>query len=187
MDPELKKSMVELGMVKSIAVSADGRVDVTVGLDTPGCAPRAHFDRAVKQRIGALEGVVHVNVHFLEPKTQPKPQPQQSSGPALSGVKNVICVGSGKGGVGKSTVTANLAAALTIEGKTAAALDADVWCYSIPRMLGVHGRPRVSADRKILPLEAAGGIKAVSIEHFIEGRDQAITWRGPMLHKAIRQ
>ena len=74
-----------------------------------------------------------------------------------------------------------------VEGKQAAALDADVWGYSIPRMLGVHGRPRVSAARKILPLEAADGIKAVSIEHFIEGRDQAITWRGPMLHKAIRQ
>ncbi len=102
-------------------------------------------------------------------------------------MKNVICVGSGKGGVGKSTVTANLAAALALEGKAAAALDADVWGYSIPRMLGVHGRPRVSAARKILPLEAPGGIKAVSIEHFIEGRDQAITWRGPMLHKAIRQ
>jgi ATP-binding protein involved in chromosome partitioning len=84
-------------------------------------------------------------------------------------------------------VTANLAAALAAEGKQAAALDADVWGYSIPRMLGVHGRPRVSAARKILPLEAPGGIKAVSIEHFIEGRDQAITWRGPMLHKAIRQ
>jgi ATP-binding protein involved in chromosome partitioning len=84
-------------------------------------------------------------------------------------------------------VTANLAAALQTEGKQAAALDADVWGYSIPRMLGVHGRPRVSPARKILPLEAAGGIKAISIEHFIEGRDQAITWRGPMLHKAIRQ
>ena len=73
---------------------------------------------------------------------------------ALAAVKNVICVGSGKGGVGKSTVTANLAAALQAEGKQAAALDADVWGYSIPRMLGVHGRPMVSAERKILPLEA---------------------------------
>ena len=72
---------------------------------------------------------------------------------ALAAVKNVICVGSGKGGVGKSTVTTNLAAALQAEG-TAAALDADVWGYSIPRMLGVHGRPKVSAERKILPLEA---------------------------------
>jgi ATP-binding protein involved in chromosome partitioning len=70
---------------------------------------------------------------------------------------------------------------------TAAALDADVWGYSIPRMLGVHGKPRVSAERKILPLNAAGGVKAISIEHFLEREDQAITWRGPMLHKAIRQ
>ena len=69
-------------------------------------------------------------------------------------MKNVICVGSGKGGVGKSTVTANLAAALALEGMQAAAMDADVWGYSIPRMLGVHGKPRVSAERKILPLRA---------------------------------
>jgi ATP-binding protein involved in chromosome partitioning len=66
-------------------------------------------------------------------------------------------------------------------------MDADVWGYSIPRMLGVHGKPKVSAERKILPLEAAGGVKAISIEHFLEREDQAITWRGPMLHKAIRQ
>ena len=106
---------------------------------------------------------------------------------ALAAVKNVICVGSGKGGVGKSTLTANLAAALQMEGKAAAALDADVWGYSIPRMLGVHGRPMVSAQRKILPLDAAGGVKAISIEFFLDKPDQAITWRGPMLHKAIRQ
>ena len=188
LDPELQKNMVELGMVRSIAVSAEGRVDVMIALDAPGCAPRAHFERAVKQRVMQLDGVQHVNVHIADPKPAPKPSPaQQQSAPMLPGVKNVICVGSGKGGVGKSTVTANLAAALTVEGKAAAALDADVWGYSIPRMLGVHGRPRVSADRKILPLEAPGGIKAVSIEHFLEGRDQAVTWRGPMLHKAIRQ
>jgi ATP-binding protein involved in chromosome partitioning len=103
------------------------------------------------------------------------------------GVKTIIAVGSGKGGVGKSTVTANLAAALALDGMQAAAMDADVWGYSIPRMLGVHGKPRVSAERKILPLVAAGGVKAISIEHFLEREDQAITWRGPMLHKAIRQ
>src|SRR3954470_24369863 len=194
MDPELGRNMVELGLAKSIAVSAEGRVDVMVTLDAPGCAPRAHFERAVKQRIGQLAGARAVTVHFSEPKkpapargpAAPKGQGGLAIG-ALAGVKNVICIGSGKGGVGKSTVTANLAAALAAEGKQAAALDADVWGYSIPRMLGVHGRPRVSAARKILPLEAPGGIKAVSIEHFIEGRDQAITWRGPMLHKAIRQ
>src|SRR3954454_20519130 len=194
MDPELGRNMVELGLAKSIAVSAEGRVDVMVTLDAPGCAPRAHFERAVKQRVGQLDGVRAVNVHFGEPKKPaPAPGARAPKGQgglaigALGGVKNVICIGSGKGGVGKSTVTANLAAALAVEGKQPAALDADVWGYSIPRMLGVHGRPRVSAARKILPLEAPGGIKAVSIEHFIEGRDQAITWRGPMLHKAIRQ
>ena len=99
----------------------------------------------------------------------------------------MICVGSGKGGVGKSTVTTNLAAALQAEGQRAAALDADVWGYSIPRMLGVHGRPKVSAERKILPLEGPAGVKAISIEFFLNEQDQAITWRGPMLHKAIRQ
>src|SRR5215217_3484062 len=194
MDPELGRNMVELGLTKSIAVSAEGRVDVTVGLDAPGCAPRAHFDRAVKQRVGQLEGVRAVNVHFSEPK-QPVPQrgpaaPKGHGGlaiGALAGVKNVVCVGSGKGGVGKSTVTANLAAALAVEGKQAAALDADVWGYSIPRMLGVHGRPKVSAERKILPLDGPAGVKAISIEFFLNERDQAITWRGPMLHKAIRQ
>jgi ATP-binding protein involved in chromosome partitioning len=192
-DPELQRNMVDLGMVGSIAASTEGRVDVVVSLSAPGCAPRAHFERAVKQRVASLDGVRHVNVSFVEPKPtgpqRPAANQPGAGGPttALSGVKNVICVGSGKGGVGKSTVTVNLAAALSLEGKQAGALDADVWGYSIPRMLGVHGRPRVSADRKILPLEAVGGIKAISIEHFIEGRDQAITWRGPMLHKAIRQ
>ena len=99
----------------------------------------------------------------------------------------MICIGSGKGGVGKSTVTANLAAALQAEGQRAAVLDADVWGYSMPRMLGVHGRPMVSAQRKILPLDAHAGVKVISIEFFLNEQDQAITWRGPMLHKAIRQ
>src|SRR3954471_12948155 len=194
MDPELGRNMVELGMVKSIAVSAEGRVDVMVALDAPGCAPRAHFERAVKERASGMDGVRHVNVHFAEPK-QPAPQrgpqhPKAQGGleaGSLAHVKNVICVGSGKGGVGKSTVTANLAAALVMEGKAAAALDADVWGYSIPRMLGVHGRPMVNRDRKIVPLTAANGCRAMSIEFFLDREDQAITWRGPMLHKAIRQ
>ena len=98
----------------------------------------------------------------------------------------MICVASGKGGVGKSTVTANLAAALASAGHSVGALDADVWGYSIPRMLGVAGRPRVSEDRKILPIEAAAGVKTMSIGFFVED-DAAVVWRGPMLHKAIQQ
>ncbi len=84
-------------------------------------------------------------------------------------------------------MTANLATALQLEGMQTSVMDADVWGYSIPRMLGVHGRPMVNGERKIIPLDAPAGVKAISIEFFLEQEDQAITWRGPMLHKAIRQ
>ena len=181
-------------MVRSIEQPSQGRVDVVVSLTTPGCPIRAHFEKAVIESVSALDGVETVTVAFDVLSDEEKQGLQQQLGRqgglpegALAAVKNVICVGSGKGGVGKSTLTANLAAALQAEGHRAAALDADVWGYSIPRMLGVHGRPTVSAERKILPLEAHGGVKVISIEFFLSERDQAITWRGPMLHKAIRQ
>ncbi len=192
-DPELRKNIVELGMVRRIVRHEDGRVDVTVSLTTAGCPIRSHFQQAVADNVMALGGVTGVGVDFDVLDDAEKRTLQQRLGRgslprgALARVKNVICVGSGKGGVGKSTVTANLAAALQMEGMQAAVMDADVWGYSIPRMLGVHGRPSVSADRKILPLEAAAGVKAISIEFFLDREDQAITWRGPMLHKAIRQ
>ena len=192
-DPELRKDIVSLGMVRSIEMPEQGRVDVVVSLTTPGCPIRSHFEKAVKESVGEL-GVGLVNVGFDvlsadEKQTLTQRLGRQGGLPegALAAVKNVICVGSGKGGVGKSTVTANLAAALQAEGQRAAVLDADVWGYSMPRMLGVHGRPMVSAERKILPLDAQGGVKVISIEFFLNEQDQAITWRGPMLHKAIRQ
>jgi ATP-binding protein involved in chromosome partitioning len=192
-DPELRKDIVSLGMVRSIEQPEEGRVDVVVSLTTAGCPIRSHFEKAVVDSVKEL-GVETVTVGFdvlsdQEKSTLAQRLGRQSGLPegALAAVKNVVCIGSGKGGVGKSTVTANLAAALRSEGYTAAALDADVWGYSIPRMLGVHGRPMVSAQRKILPLDGAGGVKAISIEFFLNERDQAITWRGPMLHKAIRQ
>jgi ATP-binding protein involved in chromosome partitioning len=193
-DPELRKDIVSLGMVRSIEQPEPGRVDVVVSLTTPGCPIRSHFQQAVVQCVGELDDVERVTVGFDVLSQEEKQGLQQRLGRqgglpegALAAVKNIICVGSGKGGVGKSTVTANLAAALQAEGRPAAAMDADVWGYSIPRMLGVHGRPRVSAQRKIIPLDAVGGVKAISIEFFLSEPDQAITWRGPMLHKAIRQ
>jgi ATP-binding protein involved in chromosome partitioning len=193
-DPELRHNIVDLGMVRSIEQPEDGRVDVVISLTTPGCPIRSHFQKGVATAVRSLPGVTQVNVGFDVLTQQEKGSLQQRLGRrdglptgALAAVKNVICVGSGKGGVGKSTVTSNLAAAMALEGMQAAAMDADVWGYSIPRMLGVHGKPRVSAERKILPLTAAGGVKAISIEHFLDREDQAITWRGPMLHKAIRQ
>jgi ATP-binding protein involved in chromosome partitioning len=191
-DPELHRSIVELDMVRSIDASANGVVDVTVSLTTPGCPIKGHFQTAVAEAVEALEGVTHVNVYFDVLSDAQKAALQQKLGRAslpegaLAQVANVICVGSGKGGVGKSTLTANLAAALTAEGKRVGVLDADVWGYSIPRMYGLGAtRPPVSAERKIIPLEAHG-VKVMSIGFFVE-EDAAVVWRGPMLHKALTQ
>jgi ATP-binding protein involved in chromosome partitioning len=192
-DPELRQSIVDLGMVRSIDMHEGGRVDVVVSLTTPGCPIRSHFQKAVIEQVSALEGVTHVQVGFDVLSAQEKQGLQQKLGRgnlpegSLAQVRNVVCVASGKGGVGKSTMTANLAAALFSEGRSTAALDADVWGYSIPRMLGVEGRPQVSAQRKIIPLTSRTGVKTMSIQYFLDETDQAITWRGPMLHKAIRQ
>jgi ATP-binding protein involved in chromosome partitioning len=191
-DPELRRSIVELGMVRSIEVKDDGRVDVVVSLTTAGCPIRAHFEQAVAAQVSQLDGVTSVAVGFDVLSDEEKGDLQKALGRgklpegALAQVKNVICVASGKGGVGKSTMTANLAAALSAEGHPAGALDCDVYGYSIPRMLGVSRKPDVNAERKILPLEAAGGVKVMSIGFFVE-ENSAVVWRGPMLHKAIQQ
>jgi len=191
-DPELRRSIVELGMVRSIDVKDSGRVEVVVSLTTAGCPIRSHFEGAVAQQISDLDGVTEVAVGFDVLSDEEKGDLQQTLGRgklpqgALAQVKNVICVASGKGGVGKSTMTANLAAALSAEGHPAGALDCDVYGYSIPRMLGVNSKPEVNAERKILPLEAAGGVKVMSIGFFVE-ENSAVVWRGPMLHKAIQQ
>jgi ATP-binding protein involved in chromosome partitioning len=191
-DPELRRSIVELGMVRSVEIGDDGRVDVVVSLTTPGCPIRSHFQNAVAERVGELEGVTRVGVGFDVLSNEEKGRIQQSLGRqrlpegALAQVKNVVCVASGKGGVGKSTMTANLAAALQAEGHSAGALDCDVYGYSIPRMLGVNSKPEVNAQRKIVPLTGPGGVKVMSIGFFLE-ENAAVVWRGPMLHKAIQQ
>ena len=191
-DPELRRSIVELGMVRSIELADDGAVDVVVSLTTPGCPIRSHFQQAVAEHVGGLEGVSRVGVNFDVLSNEEKGRLQQSLGRqrlpegALAKVKNVICVASGKGGVGKSTMTANLAAALQGDGRASGALDCDVYGYSIPRMLGVDHKPAVSPERKILPLSGPAGVKVMSIGFFLE-RDAAVVWRGPMLHKAIQQ
>ena len=191
-DPELHRSIVELDMVRSIEIGGNGVVDVTVSLTTPGCPIKGHFQTAVAQAVSALDAVAHVNVYFDVLNDTQKAALQQKLGRgslpdgALAQVANVLCIGSGKGGVGKSTLTANLAAALAGEGKRVGVLDADVWGYSIPRMYGLGStRPPVSAERKILPLDAHG-VKVMSIGFFLE-EDAAVVWRGPMLHKALTQ
>ena len=135
-DPELRKDIVTLGMVRSIEQPEEGRVDVVVSLTTPGCPIRSHFEQAVREKVSSL-GVGQVNVGFDVLSDQEKSTLSQRLGRgngglpegALAAVKNVICVGSGKGGVGKSTITSNLAAALTADGKRVGVLDADVWGY----------------------------------------------------------
>jgi ATP-binding protein involved in chromosome partitioning len=192
-DPELRRSIVDLGMVRSIDIREGGKVEVVVSLTTAGCPIRNHFQQAVASNVAKLDGVTEVGVGFDVLSDEEKGRLQQALGRpgglpegALAEVKNVICVASGKGGVGKSTMTANLAAALRAEGQSAGALDADVYGYSIPRMLGVEGRPDVNAERKILPMDGPAGVKVMSIGFFVEP-NAAVVWRGPMLHKAIQQ
>jgi ATP-binding protein involved in chromosome partitioning len=191
-DPELRRSIVELGMVRSIEVADGGRVEVVVSLTTPGCPIRNHFQEAVARSVSELEDVREVVVGFDVLTDEEKGRLQEALGRprlpegALAQVKNVVCVASGKGGVGKSTLTANLAAALQAEGHASGALDCDVYGYSIPRMLGVNARPQVNADRQILPLDGPAGVRVMSIGFFLED-NAAVVWRGPMLHKAIQQ
>jgi ATP-binding protein involved in chromosome partitioning len=191
-DPELHRSIVELDMIRRIELGADGEVSVTVSLTTAGCPIRGHFQSSVRDAVMGLEGVSAVSVDFdvLDDEQKAALRAKLGGGDlpsgALAAVENVVCVGSGKGGVGKSTLTANLAAALAAEGRRVGVLDADVWGYSIPRMLGLGAqRPEVSAKRKIIPLQA-GGIAVMSIGFFVE-EDAAVVWRGPMLHKALKQ
>jgi ATP-binding protein involved in chromosome partitioning len=192
-DPELRRSIVDLGMVRSIEIRDGGKVEVVVSLTTPGCPIRSHFQQAVAANVSRLDGVSEVGVGFDVLSDEEKGNLQQALGRpsglpegALAQVKNVICIASGKGGVGKSTMTANLAAALHADGHSAGALDCDVYGYSIPRMLGVEGKPDVNAERKIIPMSGPAGIKVMSIGFFLE-QNAAVVWRGPMLHKAIQQ
>jgi ATP-binding protein involved in chromosome partitioning len=192
-DPELRRDIVELEMVRLIDVHPNGVVDVTVSLTTPGCPIRSHFETGVSQAIRELEGVTGVNVSFDVLSGDEKAALGRKLGRAglpegaLAQVKNVICIGSGKGGVGKSSVTANLGAAVAADGKKVGVLDADVWGYSQPRMLGVGSeRPRVNDERKLIPITAHDGIGVMSIGFFVE-QDAAVVWRGPMLHKALQQ
>lgn len=192
-DPELRRDIVELEMVRSIEIHANGVVDVTVSLTTAGCPIRSHFQTGVASAVRGVEGVTGVNVSFDVLSDSEKTALGRKLGRgalpegALAQVSNVICIGSGKGGVGKSSVTANLAAALAANGKQVGVLDADVWGYSQPRMLGVGTeRPRVNEQRKLVPITAHEGIKVMSIGFFVE-QDAAVVWRGPMLHKALQQ
>ena len=190
MDPELHRSIVELNMVKDVAIR-DGSVRVDALLTISGCPLRETIIESIKAKVKALPGVEQVDVHLgvmtQEQRqaliAQLRPGPQKQS-PLLSptSTTRVLVVASGKGGVGKSTVTTNLAAAFSKRKRIVGIADADVYGFSIPHMLGIKGRPTI-IDQMIIPLEREG-IRVISMGFMVD-ENEAVIWRGPMLHKAV--
>jgi ATP-binding protein involved in chromosome partitioning len=187
-DPELHRSIVDLGMVGDVEVR-DGRVVVAIRLTVAGCPLKAEIQRRVTEALAPLPGVeaVHVTMDVMTDEErrglragltgEQRPSPFQEAS-----ATTVIGIASGKGGVGKSSVTANLALALAAGGATVGVLDADVYGYSIPRMMGVS-RPAVAVEDLMLPVESHG-VRLMSIG-FLTEEDSPVIWRGPMLHKAL--
>jgi ATP-binding protein involved in chromosome partitioning len=205
-DPELHRSIVDLDMVRDVAIKR-GTVDVTIALTVAGCPMRNEIDNRVKGAINALADVRDVRLTFtvmtdeeratLRHKLHGDPAATAGSqaahghaeGRAIpfadpSSRTRVLLIASGKGGVGKSSITANLSIALAQRGKSVAVIDADVWGFSIPRMLGVD-RPPVVIDQMLVPPEVHG-VRCISMGFFAD-EDQPVIWRGPMLHKALEQ
>jgi ATP-binding protein involved in chromosome partitioning len=200
-DPELGSDVVELGMVRSVEVGDDGVVVVTLALTTAGCPLRAQLQRDVRARLGSVPGVAAVKLEWDEMTTDERQVAmerarfnisQRREETSLAPTTRVITVASGKGGVGKSSVTVNLAAALATTGYRVGVLDADIWGFSVPRMLGVDGRLQgvVRDDRKLMvPNEKAigeGVVRVVSMGFLVEDEASALMWRGLMLNRGVQ-
>jgi ATP-binding protein involved in chromosome partitioning len=202
-DPELKKPVTELDMVRDVHIEG-GRVAVTIALTVPGCPLRASFEEQVQRAVSPLAGVEDVTLDFdvMTPEERSALTAKlrggveaRSKGVSVDRQTRVIAVASGKGGVGKSTLTVNLAAAFVELGHRTGVLDADVYGHSIPHMLGVSQRP-VVVDKMIVPpvksLGSEGGaasdasLKLMSIGFFLD-ENAPVMWRGPMLHRALEQ
>jgi ATP-binding protein involved in chromosome partitioning len=191
-DPELRRPVTELDMVRDVLVEDDGAVSVTIALTVAGCPLRDSFQEQVGRHVGAVEGVTRVRLGFdvMTPEEKQALVSRLRGGHAadrtisLSPSTRVIAVASGKGGVGKSTLTANLAYALSALGDQVGVLDGDIYGHSIPHMLGVHQKP-IAVDSMIVP-PVRGDLKLMSIGFFLE-ENAPVMWRGPMLHKALEQ
>jgi len=194
LDPEIKRPITDLGMVKSIAIAADGAVRVEVWLTVAGCPLRDTITREVTAAVTAVPGVtgVRVDLDVMSEDQRKALQTQLRGGrpdPEIpfaqpSSLTRVYAVASGKGGVGKSSVTVNLAAALAAAGHKVGVVDADIYGHSVPRMLGVTGRP-TPVENMIMP-PSAHDVKVISIGMFTKG-NTPVVWRGPMLHRALQQ
>jgi ATP-binding protein involved in chromosome partitioning len=193
-DPEIHRPITDLGMVKNIEIAPDGTVRVDVYLTVAGCPLRDTITRDVTNAVGALEGVsrVRVELDVMSEEQRKALQTQLRGGQAApeipfsqpTSLTRVFAVASGKGGVGKSSVTVNLAAALAATGLSVGLADVDIYGHSVPRMMGVTGRP-TQVEKMIMP-PSAHGVKVISIGMFKEG-NSPVVWRGPMLHRALQQ
>ena len=182
-DPDLMKDIVTLGFVKKCEVEG-GRVDVVINLTTPACPVKDQLRDEAERHIRALAGVEQVQLEMTaEVRTQPGP-PRDLAG----GIKHIVAVSSGKGGVGKSTVTVNLACALARTGAAVGVLDCDIYGPDIPMMMGLTGEPGRggSPDRPVLVPKERFGVKTMSVGYLIP-EDKPAIWRGPMVHKLIEQ
>ncbi|MBN9109554.1 MAG: Mrp/NBP35 family ATP-binding protein [Pseudonocardia sp.] len=193
-DPEIRKPITELGMVKSVAVSDDGVAAVAVYLTVAGCPMRDTITTRVTEAVSAVPGIravqVELDVMSDEQRTELRRSLRgDSAEPVIpfaqpGSLTRVYCVASGKGGVGKSSVTVNLAAAMAARGLSVGVVDADIYGHSVPRMLGTEARP-TKVDNMIMPPQAHD-VKVISIGMFVEG-NTPVVWRGPMLHRALQQ
>lgn len=193
-DPEIRKPITELGMVKSVAVGDDGSVDVGIYLTTAGCPMKTEISDRVRTAVADVAGVgeirVELDVMNDEQRTELRKSLRgDSAEPVIpfaqpGSLTRVYAVASGKGGVGKSSVTVNLAAAMAAKGLSVGVLDADIYGHSVPRMLGTDARP-TQVERMIMP-PVAHEVKMISIAQFTQG-NTPVVWRGPMLHRALQQ
>src|SRR2546421_9601190 len=191
-DPELKRSVVELDMVRDVRIDG-GDVTVGIALTVAGCPLRSSFEEQVAKALAPVDGVQRVGLEFdvMTPEERSAltarlrgSVTERTKGIQLDRATRVIAVASGKGGVGKSTLSANLAAAFSQLGQRTGILDADVYGHSIPHLLGVDQKP-VAVDRMIVP-PVRGELKLMSIGFFLDD-NQPVMWRGPMLHRALEQ
>jgi ATP-binding protein involved in chromosome partitioning len=181
-DPDLGRDVVNLGMIKDLHISPSGEVAFTFELTTPACPVRDRFRTQAEEAVRAVPGVSDVQVQMTASVRPAVMRPQASE--MLPGVKQTIAIASGKGGVGKSTVAVNLAAALGHSGASVGLLDADIHGPSVPGMTGVTDQPKV-VDKKITPFEAHG-LKLMSMG-LLAPDGRAMVWRGPMISRAIQQ
>ena len=179
-DPDLHKDIVTLGFVKDVRI-AGAEVDFTIELTTPACPVRDQMKAEAEQKVAALPGVSVARAKMTADVRARGGFGRQ----AVPGIRNIVAVGAGKGGVGKSTTAVNLAVALALKGARVGLMDTDVYGPNVPQMLGITGQPRVSEDKRIVPPEAHG-IKAISMGMLVPP-DQPVIWRGPMLHGAVQQ